>query len=47
MLTIRAGVFYQIVKHTRIKMREVEATTSPVVKGVSGEPLKILEATTI
>ena len=44
---IRADVFRQIVQNTRIKMREVEAATSPLVKGVSGEPLKILGAATI
>ena len=41
---IRADVFQQIMQHTRIKLREVESATSPIVKGVSGEPLKILGA---
>ena len=44
---IRADVFQQIMQHTRIKLREVESATSPMVKGVSGEPLKILGAATI
>ena len=44
---IRADVFQQIIQHTRIKLREVESATSPIVKGVSGEPLKILGAATI
>ena len=44
---IRADVFWQIVQNTRVKLREVESDTSPVVKGVSREPLKILGAATI
>ena len=44
---IRADVFQQIVQHTRVKLREVESETSPIVKGVSGEPLRILGAATI
>ena len=32
---IRADVFQQIGQHTRVKLREVESETSPIVKGVS------------
>ena len=44
---IRADVFYQIVQHTRVRLREVESETSPIVKSVSGEPLRILGAATL
>ena len=44
---IRADVFQQIVQHTRVRLREVESETSPIVKGVSGEPLRILGAATL